>query len=94
MSGVEFCPAGAGRQVNWLRGLPRQGGERPALLAFSQTGQLIEAVATFLSFQIQVVAHPSAPIDHSARATSKILFLESTVLFLNYAVEDGEQYFQ
>jgi hypothetical protein len=44
------APAGA-LQENWLRGLPRQGGER-LLLPFLQSGQLIETVPAFLAFQI------------------------------------------
>jgi hypothetical protein len=38
------------RQVIWLRGLPRLGGERS--LGFVQSRYLIESIPTFLTFQI------------------------------------------
>ena len=38
------------RQVIWLRGLPRLGGERSLKLV--QSSHLIESIPTFLTFQI------------------------------------------
>ena len=46
----EICPDASKRQVIWLRGLPRLGGERSS--RFVQSSYLIESIPTFLPFQI------------------------------------------
>jgi hypothetical protein len=79
------------RQVIWLRGLPRLGGERSPKICAVQLFDRIHSHLFDVSNLIQGGAHQSTQADHSAKSTPTAPCLGSKASFPNYAVELEER---